>query len=43
VNTNVPTKVGKNKGLMIALSIDWNAPTKVRSSVLPSPGMMAWV
>jgi Na+/H+-translocating membrane pyrophosphatase len=27
---------------MIALSIAWNAPTKVRSSVRPSPGMIVW-
>ena len=41
VNTSAPKKVAMNRGLMIARSIDWNAPTKVRSSVLPRPGMIA--
>jgi len=31
-----------NQGLMIARSIDWNAVTKVRSSVAFRPGMIVW-
>ncbi len=31
-----------NSGLMIARSMAWNAPTKVRSSVLPRPRMIVW-
>jgi hypothetical protein len=42
VKAKAPAKVAKNKGLMIAPSIAWNAPTKVRSSVRPSPGMIVW-
>jgi len=40
VSTGAPKKAAMNHGLMMALSIDWNAPTKVRSSVCRSPGMI---
>ena len=32
-----------NHGFMMALSIDWNAPMKVRSSVCRSPGVIVCV
>jgi hypothetical protein len=39
VNTKAPKKPPPmNHGLMIARSMDWNAPTKVRSSVFARPG-----
>lgn len=40
VSTGVPMKQAMNQGLMIARSIAWKAPTKVRSSVFASPGMI---
>ena len=40
VHSSAPTNAGMNHGLMMARSIAWNAPTKVRSSVFRSPGMI---
>jgi hypothetical protein len=31
-------KVARNRGLVVASSIGWNAPTKLRSSVRVQPG-----
>jgi hypothetical protein len=43
VNIRAPTKPpARNQGLMMARSMAWKAPTKVRSSVLARPGMMVW-
>src|SRR5215471_4013157 len=43
VSTRAPRKAAMNHRFMMALSIDWNAPTKVRSSVCRSPGMIVCV
>jgi hypothetical protein len=40
VRIGAPKKLAMNHGLMMAVSIDWNAPTKVRSSVRRNPGMI---